>query len=156
VSEIEPVSTDFAVLSLRIRHPNIDPAEITRTLGLEPRHCWKAGEARRTAQGAPLEGAYRESFWTGGVGEPDTELRGIVSTEAAVLQAVVQLRRSQRFLTRLHAEGGTTELRVEAFSDSEFSFSLSPQLLAMLARVGLSLVLDVRADSQPAAQRKAG
>jgi len=34
-------------LSLRIRHPGIDPAEISSALGIEPQHTWKAGEPRR-------------------------------------------------------------------------------------------------------------
>jgi hypothetical protein len=37
----------------------MEPAEITRVLGIEPRHSWKAGEPR-----APLEGTNRETFWT--------------------------------------------------------------------------------------------
>ena len=36
---------EFTV-SLRIRHPSIAPSRITETLGIEPQHTWKAGEAR--------------------------------------------------------------------------------------------------------------
>jgi hypothetical protein len=36
---------EFTV-SLRIRHPSIEPSRITETLGIEPQHTWKAGEAR--------------------------------------------------------------------------------------------------------------
>ena len=31
-------------IALRIRHPNIAPAEVTRNLGIEPLHAWRAGD----------------------------------------------------------------------------------------------------------------
>ncbi len=146
---------DFAV-SLTIRHPSVDPQEITRALGFEPQHSWKAGEKRRTAQGRQLEGRYHESYWTGEFRELDASLRGVVEIEAVLLQAVVQLRRSQQFLSRLQSEGATVELYVEAAGGTEFTVALSPQLTAMLARSGFSLVFTVHADAQLAEQRKVG
>ncbi len=145
---------DFAV-SLTIRHPSIDPEEITRALGFEPQHSWKAGEKRRTAQGRLLDGSYHESYWTGEFRELDASLRGVVEIEAVLLQAVVQLRRSQKFLSRLQSEGATVELYVEA-AGTEFTVALSPQLTSMLARSGFSLVFTVHADAQLAEQRKVG
>jgi hypothetical protein len=115
VSDTFPQTLDDFTVMLRIRHPSIDPDEITSKLGLEPQHSWKAGETRRTAQGTPLEGAYRESFWTGEFHELETGLKGVVETEAALMAAVVQLRRSQAFLSKLQAEGGTVELYRHSF-----------------------------------------
>jgi hypothetical protein len=157
VEQDEPVMTaeDF-VVSLRIRHPNIDPEEITQALGLEPQHCWKAGETRRTIQGEPLEGAYRESYWTGLFFETGAAPLGLVGDEALLAQAAQQLRRLQPFLRRLQQEGGTVELLVEMATAPEFSFSLSPRLLSMLASAGVSLLLDVRPRPQTAVRRLAG
>ena len=152
VSSTKP--DDFAV-SLRIRHPSIDPVEITRTLGLEPQHCWRAGEARRSLQGQPLEGVYHESFWTGEFRDLEAGPQGGVAGEAILVQAVVQLRRSQKFLSRLQAEGGTVELSVEAAGSGEVAFSLAPQLLSMLARCGISLSLHVQPEAQLYERRKA-
>ncbi len=157
MSDILPsMNPDDFTVSLRIRHPHIDPAEITRTLGIEPQHSWKAGEARRAAQGQPLEGSYRESYWIGEFRELDTNLRGVVATEAVLLQAVVLLRRSQPFFSRLQAEGGTVELFVEVMGGSEFTLGLSPQLLSLLARSGLAVVLNVHAEAQAVERRKTG
>ena len=157
VADIVPsITPDEFSVSVRIRHPSIDPAEITSTLGLEPEHSWQAGDARRTAQGLPLEGSYRETYWTAEFRELDMGLRGVVATETVLLQAVVQLRRSQPFLARLQADGGDVELFVQVISSSEFRFALSPELLSMISRIGVSLVLDVRAEAQVAVQRKAG
>ena len=157
VADIVPsITPDEFSVSVRIRHPSIDPDEITSALGLEPQHSWQAGEARRTAQGLPLEGSYRETYWTAEFRELDAGLRGVVATETVLLQAVVQLRRSQPFLARLQSDGGNVELVVQVLSSSEFRFALSPELLSMISRIGVSLVLDVRADAQMAVQRKAG
>ena len=157
VAEIVPsVHHDNFTVSLGIRHPSIDPAEITRALGFEPQHSWKAGDKRRTAQGRPLDGNYHESYWTGEFRELDASLRGVVEIEAVLLQAVVQLRRSQTFLSRLQSEGATVELYVEVAGGSEFTFALSPQLISMIGRAGFSLVLKVHADAQVSDQRKAG
>jgi hypothetical protein len=41
-------------LSLRLRHPAIDPTKITQTLGIEPQHTWKAGD-RRCPLSAPSQ-----------------------------------------------------------------------------------------------------
>lgn len=145
---------DFTVM-LRVRHPNIDPAEITQTLGLVPQHSWRAGEARRTAQGALLEGVYRESFWTGEFQELESGLKGVREIEAVLMAAVVQLRRSQAFLSRLQSETGTVELSVEIIGSRDFTLTLSPQLLTLLARAGVALVL-TRTEAQVAERRKAG
>ncbi|MGH8258713.1 MAG: DUF4279 domain-containing protein [Steroidobacteraceae bacterium] len=157
MADIVP-STNFDnfTVSLSIRHPSIDPREITRTVGFEPQHSWRAGEARRTAQGQPLEGGYHESYWTGEFRELDASLRGVVDIEAVLLAAVVQLRRSQSFLSRLQAEGATVELFIEVVGGNEFTFSLSPQLLAMLARSGFSVMLKMHSESLSTAHRKAG
>ncbi|HTX24014.1 MAG TPA: hypothetical protein VMD03_05110 [Steroidobacteraceae bacterium] len=157
MTEIVPaVNPDNFTVSLNIRHPGIDPREITRTLGFEPQHSWMAGEKRRTVHGHPLDGAYHESYWTGEFRELDASLRGVVEMEAVLLQAVVQLRRSQKFLSRLQSEGATVELCIETAGGSEFAFRLSPQLTSMLARAGFSFVLRVHADAQVAERRKVG
>ena len=150
------MNPDNFTVSLRIRHPTIDPAEITQTLGIEPQHSWKAGESRRAAQGQRVEGSYRESYWIGEFRELDAGLRGVVATEAVLLQAVVLLRRSQPFLTRLQSEGATVELFVEVVGSTEFTLGLSPQLLKLLSKAGLAVVLNVHAEAQALERRKTG
>jgi Domain of unknown function (DUF4279) len=157
VTDILPsMNPDNFTVSLRIRHPTIDPAEITRTLGIEPQHSWRAGESRRAAQGQRGEGSYRESYWIGEFRELDAGLRGVVATEAVLLQAVVLLRRSQPFLTRLQSEGATVDLFVEVVGSTEFTLGLSPQLLSLLSKAGLAVVLNVHAEAQALERRKTG
>lgn len=148
------MSLDDFTVSLSVRHPSIDPDEISGALGVEPRHSWKAGERRRAARGERTGGVYHESYWT-------AELRGLASLsgaeiEAALLQAVVHLRRAQTFFSRLQAEGATVELVVEVAGESEVTLGLSPHLLSMLARSGFSVVLKMTSAAQAARHRKAG
>lgn len=147
------ISLDDVAVSLRIRHPSIDPNEITLALALAPEHCFRAGERRRTDEGEPLEGRYRESYWTGRFREARARLLGVAGVEAVLTQAVQQLQRSQGFLTRLREEGASIELLVETtVGAAEFAFSLSPRLLGMLTRCAVSLLLEVRSGSQLAAR----
>ncbi len=157
---VPPMTLDTFTVSLSIRHPSIDPGEITRALGFEPHHCWKAGDARRTARGQPLDGTYHESYWTSELRELDASLHAaaalLAEPETVLLQAVVQLRRSQAFFSRLQSEGATVELLVEVNGGSEFTFTLSPQLLSLLARSGFSVALKLHGEAQSAERRKAG
>jgi hypothetical protein len=130
-------------ISLRIRHPSIDPARITRTLGMEPQHTWQAGAPRRGPGGEALEGVHRESYWMGRLmEEPQLALVG-VSVESVLLQTLAHLRRTQSFLEQLHVEGGAAELHVSLFARTDFRLDLSTQSLALLSRLGLAVALDV-------------
>jgi hypothetical protein len=159
------------VVSLCIRHPSIDPQEISDTLGLAAEHCFRAGERRRTDEGEPLQGRYHESYWMGrfraarprllGPAGAEAVLAqaalGVNSTEAELTQILLRLQRSQSFLARLQDEGASIELRLEQTLDGgELAFSLSPRLLALLTRCGVSLALEVRSEPCPAARRLAG
>jgi len=130
-------------ISLRIRHPSIDPARITGMLGMEPQHTWAAGESRRGMAGEALEGVHRESYWMGRLmDEPQLALAG-VSVESVLLQTLGHLRRCQGFLEQLHAEGGAAELHVSLFARKDFRLELSAESLALLGRLGLAVALDV-------------
>jgi hypothetical protein len=50
-------------LSLRIRHPVIDPETISRTLTLEPEHCFKAGDARAARTDDGRKSQHTQTYW---------------------------------------------------------------------------------------------
>jgi hypothetical protein len=80
-------------ISLRVRHPSIDPAAVTQTLGIEPQHTWKAGAPRCGPTGEALEGVYRESYWLGRLMEEPQLSSARVSVESVLRQILAQLRR---------------------------------------------------------------
>jgi Domain of unknown function (DUF4279) len=134
-------------ISLRIRHPSIEPLTITNTLGIEPQHTWKAGEARRSPAGEALGGNYRESYWMARL-MPEPELSsGRSSVESVLLQTLAQLRRSHTFLEQLGTAGGVAELQVSLFVRENFRLDLSAETLATLGRLGLAVALEIHAHS---------
>jgi hypothetical protein len=135
---------EFTV-SLRIRHPRIEPAKITEVLGINPQHSWKAGDPHpsRHAGGTGIEGEYRDSYWTAPIMEQPRLATTGVSVESVLVQTINQLRRAESFLQQLTAEGGTLQLAVSLLGRENFRLELSPDTMALLARLGIAVVLDV-------------
>lgn len=136
-------------LSLRLRHPAIDPSRITQTLGIEPQHTWKAGDPRRDSAGAALEGTYRDSYWMGPLMEEPKLSSARLSVESVLLQTLAHLRRSQGFLEQLHADGGVAELHVSLYAREAFRLELSDETLGLLGRLGMGVALDVHPSPSP-------
>lgn len=134
---------EFTV-SLRIRHPNIDPSSITDTLGIVPQHTWKAGDARHEGSSGERAGVYRESYWMGRLMDDPQLSSGQVSVETVLLQTLTHLRRSQVFLEQLSTDGGMAELSISLFARENFRLELSSDSLALLGRLRLSVALDVQ------------
>jgi Domain of unknown function (DUF4279) len=134
---------EFTV-SLRIRHPKIEPFTITETLGIAPQHTWKAGDPRRNPPGEDRVGVYRESYWMGRLMDEPQLSSGRMSVESVLLQTLTQLRRSQPFFEQLSADGGVAELSVSLFARENFRLELSADTLALLGRLRLAVSLDVQ------------
>jgi len=136
-------------LSLRLRHPAIDPSNITRTLGIEPQHTWKAGDRRLDPAGGTLEGTYRESYWMGRLMDEPQLSSARLSVESVLVQRLTHLRRSHDFLERFHAEGGVAELHVSLYAREDFRLELSEESLGLLSRLGLAVALEVHPRPSP-------
>ena len=137
---------EFTV-SLRIRHPTIDPLAITATLGLQPQHSWQAGQPRCDPAGEELGGAHRDSYWIARLREEPLLSSDSISLEGVLLKTLSNLRRAQAFLEQLNAEGGVAELLVSLYARDDFRLELTSDSLALLGRVRLAVVLDVHAHS---------
>jgi Domain of unknown function (DUF4279) len=131
-------------MSLSIRHPHVEPAEVTRVLGIEPQHSWKAGERRRDPAGGTLEGSYRESYWMGRLMTQPALASDHVRVESEVLRTLAQLRKSFGFLETLKSEGGAAELLVSIFAREEFRLEFVPESLGLLGRLGLTVAIEVK------------
>jgi hypothetical protein len=145
------MSTYEFTVSLRLRHPAIDPSKITQTLGIEPQHTWKAGDPRRGPSGGALEGVYRESYWMGRLMDEPQLSSARLSVESVLLQKLAHLRRSHAFLEQLHAEGGVAELHISLYAREAFRLELSDESLGLLGRLGLAVALDVHPSPSPGA-----
>jgi len=138
-------------LSLRIRHPRIEPAEITRSLAMEPQHSWRAGEKRRDAAGAELSGEYHETLWMCALMTRPALSTGVIGVESQLLQSIGTLRRSQEFLRSLRDSGGFAEIHISLFTRREVLLELPPELLVTLGQLGITVALEVSPHSASAA-----
>jgi len=148
---------EFSV-TMRVRHPGIDPAQITHRLGFEPQHAWACGDARISGEGV-REGVRRESYWSAKL--PKTSERmlamfGPMARETApdldeaqlILHAfdlpaylglyLLQLKRERDFVQQLAREGDVT-LIVAIAAAAGANLRLEPSLLRQVADLGLRL-----------------
>jgi hypothetical protein len=132
------------MMSLRIRHPRIDPVDITRTLGIEAQFSWRAGDLRRSAAGDELGGTHRETFWMGRLMDKPELAHDGVSVESRIMHTLGALRRNFDFLSALEVAGGSAELHVSLYAREDFGLEFLPKSLALLGRLGLSVAIEVK------------
>jgi len=125
--------------SLHISHPDIDPAEISQTVGLIPKKTTRAG-AQRTAPftGDPLPGAYEFSHWS-----HQFEVEGAFDLGPVLEDLVEKLQRHEAFFARIVREDGAVELFCGVFAAGNWDEVLSHSLLGRLAALHIDLRLDV-------------
>jgi hypothetical protein len=148
-------------LSLRIRHPSIDPKKITAALGFEPEHCFKAGDPRSSRSGgSPASaGRHTETYWLGGI-SPDLWADPIFAALPAAsderLQAVAREMRSRgvdavlllflqrlgarhSFLQTIQSSGGDVSLILGLERESATDFTLPVSVARLLVQLGISI-----------------
>jgi hypothetical protein len=147
---------------LVIRHPNIDPAQLTKEFGRAPEYSWRAGDARAAGRADDADGTYRESYWVTKIEAPSfprLEQSGIsfatpvtlTSLESILWLGAMILKRRHDLWRRLQMEGATAEILLALVNRERFNLKLPTDLLAMMANLGLSVSVDVQASAQAAA-----
>ncbi len=136
---------------LRVRHPSIDPGEITRVLGIEPAHAWAAGSPRGGAE--PARSPHAESYWFAPLGESMWP-RGLLPSpelpfEAFLLAQIRLLTPHKGFFARLSTDGGTCELAVTLTTRDRCTVEMPAALLRSLADLNIAITLDVSTGDDP-------
>lgn len=131
-------------IALRVRHPSIDPDKISRALGFEPQHSWRAGEPRRSTSGEASAGVYRETYWVGFVPSLPPYAPSVLAPQASLTFTLLRMKRGATFWRELIDEGGSVECLIEIVSGDSFTLDLSPALLSLLVqlRIGLTIGAD--------------
>ncbi len=156
-----PQSLPFE-LSLRIRHPSMDPAELSRELGLEAEHSFRVGEPRRSRSG--VTSLHGESYWLGtldpaswpadawftGFSKLDLAVKGLRKTVKwnlgwALSLSARRFLRAKALFERIRLDGGQACLLV-ALSPAVESFSLAPEVNRIFANLGITLEFDLTSD----------
>lgn len=125
-------------VSLRVWHPSVLSAEMTKAIGLSPSLSNDVGAGRRTPTGQVLDGVYPQTYWLYKFGFPKkTEI------EDCITKALVVLSPKRDFLNRICSTGGRCELFIGMFLEKNAGFELGRDLIRQVAAVGLALSFDV-------------
>lgn len=131
-------------MSLGVRHPDIDPAQITRALGLQPGHLWRKGDERLDHAGAVMGGNHRASYWFCEIA-PRPKFPGErIGLESELSRVLQMLRKAIVFMQDLHYGGGVTELFITIFSRGDFRVELLPEEAALLGRLGVGMTMEIK------------
>jgi hypothetical protein len=152
-------------ISLRIRHPSLDPRRISRELKVEPEHCFKAGEPRESVSGIAATAVHAESYWLGsltGLTSMSSLMSGLTAPSsvsarrAKATRTAAQmslgvaldtsilafLRPHAEFIRQIQCDEGQVCLLIEISTESLSGFSLSTQCTRVLSDLGVSLEFD--------------
>jgi hypothetical protein len=149
-------------ISLRIRHPSIDPGVISRELKVEAEYSFKAGEPRESSSGMAATALHAESYWLGSLNSMTaaTTLSGFTGARANLarermqsatlesltlaLDAVVVgfMRTHSDFIRRIQSEEGQVSLLIELSTRALSGFTLSPQFSRTCCELGVAVEFD--------------
>jgi len=154
-------------IALRVRHPSIDPAEVTSRLGIEPQHAWRAGEPRRIDDDGAGSAVHRETYWVGLLPpprlagptvaswlEPATaeRLRAAANVpQASLYFTLLKMKRSAGFWREFAEQGGTVECLLQVHKADRFELDLSQALLLALVDLRITLSIEVEGALRAAA-----
>lgn len=130
------------ILDLTISHPALDPDAVTRTLGMEPQHAWRAGDLRTTPKGTALEGTRATGYWAAN----PFSYGWRKSTDALVedtLEEVVTLLEPRRKFLMEFSKAGSVRIWVRTSSSHNYAFEMAPGMLARISALGATFVHDV-------------
>ena len=139
-----PARYSYSV-SLRIWHPRIDPALLTKGFRVTPSNSWKVDDKRRTPRGELLKGTNRSSYWTARLITRRYATTRRKSLDASLASIARKLQRHRQLFLRIQRGGGKAELFIGLFAEDKFNFfgSLDVRTLSDLGKLRLSLGLDV-------------
>lgn len=161
-----PTPSESFEMSLRIRHPSLNPAEISRELQLEAAHSFAAGQPREALADKTSSAVYGESYWLArldftaahpamfpsGFKLPETsgladERRAFAARDldSALTLCVQFLRRHAKFMQRIQAEHGDINLLVE-LSRSARGFTLKPPVCRVLHDLQITIEFEFSGD----------
>jgi hypothetical protein len=150
-------------LSLRIKHPSMDPADISKELGIEPEHSFRSGQPRHSKSGFAAVALHSESYWlapldpeswygTGPFGllpnMPISQklIDSAVSQNLAWALGLCAVRFNKAYSTLLQtisSQGGEISLLVTLSSTAVNAFSLPPQVSRLFGELGITLEFEI-------------
>lgn len=125
-------------VSLRVRHPYIEPERICEELGLSPSQMWCAGKARRSPTGAALGGIYDETYCSFKLVNEDEE-----RLPEFLFKVSRKLKSNAEFLSEIVSTGGEVEYFIGWFISGNSGDIFDYTLLQQLADLKITLLFDI-------------
>ena len=129
-------------VTLRVRHPDIDPRDITAALGIEPKWTWRAGEARMTPVGTSLSGVYPHTYWYATLRKAEYREQDLIAALGELLDRLLPFK---QFFQSIRRTGGNIEFFIGWSFYHNSGEVFEPELLARLADLQIALSFDVYA-----------
>jgi hypothetical protein len=152
-------------LSLRIRHPSIDPALLSRELAIDPEHSFRAGEPRLSSSGRAPATVHAQTYWLGILnpalwldlsfpGRPKlavTEKHLHMGLEqrlgwALSLSAARFRSKHASLLRSIAADGGQVSVIVALSAVAVGSLSLTPEVAGTFSDLGITIEFEFTND----------
>ena len=140
---VDRTSRRFDV-ELFIVHPLLDPADITRALGMEGHFWHRVGDQRKTPKGSLLSGVYPDTRWRHSIRHTVTEQW----FASELVDFIARLEPHKEFLANLRETGGSATLIIQFLGDGYLADEIPLSTLATLNGLGLSLGIECFVDPQ--------
>jgi hypothetical protein len=131
-------------VELFIIHPLLDPADISRALGMEGHFSRRVGDQRKTPKGTLLPGVYPDTRWRHSIRRTVTEQW----FASEVVAFVGRLEPHKEFLANVRATGGSATVIIQFLGDGYLADDIPLTTLAKLGELGLSLGIECFIDPQ--------
>jgi hypothetical protein len=125
-------------VALVIKHPTIDPGDVSRALSLAPSSESKVGHRRTTSTGEVLDGTYGFTTW---IHAFDTD--GVTELADIFCPVIGRLQRHASYFLELVRQDESVELFCEVFASRNWEEGFHHTVLRRLADMGIDLHLDV-------------
>jgi hypothetical protein len=141
-------------VSLRIRHPTMDPESISRELAIEAEHSFRAGEPRRSRSGLAPASTHAETYWLAPLIpapwladiEKHVDVAATESLGLALSLCASRFRASHGALRRIRSEGGQATLLVALSAAAVGGFSITPEVSRIFSELGITIEFEMTMD----------
>lgn len=130
-------------VSLDVRHPDMDPDDISHCMGSEPSRKARAGERITNPEGTILDSVWPETCWSLDLPHP----KGMWLSDFLEL-VVRKLTPHKEFFAKVRSMGGQAILRVAWFTPALSGDTLGCDLLRRLGELHLDIDLHVYAPDE--------
>jgi hypothetical protein len=149
-------------LSLRVRHPSMDPVDLSRAFKIEAEHSFRAGGSRPSSSSGAPASVHAESYWLGvlkpigplvDISFPEDRQSQIAQRQLAAttksLNWALNLRTSRflhthaDFLRRIRSEGGNVAFLVTIYTGEASTFTLAPEVSQILGNLGIAVEFEL-------------